>query len=86
MHDGGGKDDDLCRYVVLLCVWVSVCACLHACVGVPMRMCTAVDGLFVLGFSHLVCLYVCLWVCVGGGGGGCMDRCVSDGVFVREWL
>ena len=24
MHDGGGNDDDLCRYVVLLCVWVCV--------------------------------------------------------------
>ena len=70
----------------MLCYYVCgcVCACLRACVVVPMRMCAAIDGLFVLGFSHLVCLYVCLCVC--GGGGGCMDRCVSEGVFVCEWL
>ena len=69
----------------MLCYYVCgcVCACLRACVVVPMRMCAAIDGLFVLGFSHLVCLYVCL--CVWGGG-GCMDRCVSEGVFVCEWL
>ena len=65
-----------------LCYYV--CACLRACVVVPMRMCANVDGLFVLGFSHLVCLYVSLCVCVGGGG--CMDRCVGEGVFVRECL
>ena len=52
----------LCYYV---CGWV--CACLRACVVVSMRMCARVDGLFVLGFSHLVCLYVCLCVCGGGG-------------------
>ena len=70
----------------MLCYYVCgcVCACLRACVVVPMRMCAAIDVLFVLGFSHLVCLYVCL--CVWGGGGGCMDRCVSEGVFVCEWL
>ena len=56
----------------MLCYYVCgcVCACLRACVVVPMRMCAAIDGLFVLGFSHLVCLYVCLCVCVWGGGGG----------------
>ena len=53
----------------MLCCYVCgcVCACLRACVVVPMRMCVNVDGFFVLGFSHLVCLYVCL--CVWGGGG-----------------
>ena len=70
----------------MLCYYVCGCgcACLRACVVVPMRMYATVDGLFVLGFSLLVCLYVCL--CVRGGGGGCMDLCVSEGVFVREWL
>ena len=43
------------------------CACLRACVVVPMCMCANVDGLFVLGFSHLVCLYVCLCVFWAGG-------------------
>ena len=73
------------NFASMLCDYVCGCACvcLHSCVVVPMRMCEAVDGLFVLGFSHLVCLYVCLWV---GGGGGCMDRCVSEGGFVRDWL
>ena len=52
----------VCCAIVCVCV----CACLRACVVVPMRMCASVDGLFVLGFSHLVCLYVCL--CGGGGG------------------
>ena len=68
----------------MLCYYVCGCvgACLRACVVVPMRMCANVDGLFVLGFSHLVCLYVCLCVC----GGGCMDRCVGEGVFVHECL
>ena len=48
-----------------------------------MRMCASVDGLFPLGFSHLVCLYVCL--CVSrGGGGACLDRCVGEGVLVRH--
>ena len=53
----------------MLCYYVCgcVCACLRACVVVPMRMCASVDGLFVLGFSHLVCLYICL--CVFGGPG-----------------
>ena len=60
---------------MLLCVWVCVCACLRACVVVPMRMCATVDGLFVLGFSHLVCLYVCL--CVGGGGVAWIDAWVK---------
>ena len=55
-------------YAGMLCYYVCGCACvcLHACVVVPMRMCAAVDGLFVLGFSHFV--FVCLLVCVGGGG------------------
>ena len=68
----------------MLCYYVCgcVCVCLHACVVVPMHMCAVVDGLFVFGFSHLVCLYVCL--CVGVGGR--MDGCVSEGIFVREWL
>ena len=52
----------------MLRYYVCVCVCLRACVVVPMCMCASVDGLFVLGFSHLVCLYVCL--CVWGGGGG----------------
>ena len=57
----------------MLCYYVCgcVCACLRACVVVPMRMCATVDGLFVLGFSHLVCLYVCL--CVWGGGVAWID-------------
>ena len=42
------------------------CGCC-GCVLVPMRMCATMDGLFLLGFSHLVCLYVCLCVSRGGG-------------------
>ena len=57
----------LCYYVG---GWVSACLC--ACVVVPMLMCPSVVGLFVLGFSHLVCLYVCLCVC-GGGGSAWID-------------
>ena len=49
----------------MLCYYV----CVRGCVLVPMRMCASVDGLFPLGFSHLVCLYVCLCVSRGGGGG-----------------
>ena len=56
VHDGGGNDDDLCRYVVQLCAVVCVC------VLAAMRMCASEDGLFALGFSHLVCMYVCLRV------------------------
>ena len=41
--------------------------CVRGCVLVPMRMCASVDGLFPLGFSHLMCLYVCLCVSPGGG-------------------
>ena len=48
-----------------------------------MRICASVDGLFPLGFSHLVCLYVCL--CVSrGGGGACLDRCKGESVLVRH--
>ena len=49
-----------------------------------MRKCASVDALFVLGFSHLVCLYVCL--CVWGGGGALMDAWVKVSlcVSVRE--
>ena len=57
--------------------------CVCGCVLVPMRMCASVDGLFPLGFSHLVCLYVSLCVSLGGGG-GCLDRCVGEGVLVRH--
>ena len=58
------------------------CLCSCVCVLAPMRMCTSVDGLFPLGFSHLVCLYVCL--CVNRGGGACLDRCLGEGVLVRH--
>ena len=47
-----------------------------------MRMCASVDGLFVLGFSHLVCLYVCLCVC-GGGGVAWIDAWVKVSLCVR---
>ena len=71
----------------MLCYYVCGCVgvCLRVCVVVPMRMCANADGLFVLRFSHLVCLYVCLCVC-GGGGGACLDRCVGEGVLVCECL
>ena len=84
MHDGGGKDDDLCRYVVLLCVWVRVCvlACVCSCAHAHVRSYRWFVRSWFLSFS----VFVCLLVCVGGGGGGCMDRCVSEGVFVCEWL
>ena len=61
----------------MLCYYVCgcVCACLRACVVVPMRRCANVNGLFVLGFSHLVCLYVCL--CVWGGGVAWIDAWVK---------
>ena len=45
------------------------CVCSCVCVLVPMRMCASVDCLFALGFSHLVCLHVCLCVSREGGGG-----------------
>ena len=41
-------------------------SCHVSCI-VPMRICASVDGLFPLGFSHLVCLYVCLCVSRRGG-------------------
>ena len=51
----------------------------------PMRMCASVGGLFPLGFSHLVCLYVCLCVSrARGGGGACLDLCVGERVLVRH--
>ena len=52
--------------------------CVRVCVLVPMRMCASVDRLFALGFSHLVCLYVCLCVSrVGGGGLAWIDAWVK---------
>ena len=83
MHDGGGKDDDLCRYVVLLCVWVWVCVlvCVFSCAHAHVRKCRWFIRSWFLSFSVFVCLLVCVW-----GGGGCMDRCVGEGVFVRECL
>ena len=51
--------------------------CVFVCVLVPMRMCTSVDGLFPLGFSHLVCLYVCLCVSQGGRGLAWIDAWVN---------
>ena len=59
-----------CMMVAAMTMTLQVCCaivCVRGCVLVPMRMCASVDGLFPLGFSHLVCLYVCL--CVWGGGG-----------------
>ena len=84
MQDGGGKDDDLCRYVVLLCVWVWVCvlACVCSCAHAHVRKCRWFVRYWFLSFS----VFLCLLVCVLGGGGGCMDRCVGEGVFVRECL
>ena len=56
MHDCGGKDHYLCRYVVLLCVCVCVCvcACLRASVVLPMRMCASVawDVRWALAYQH----------------------------------
>ena len=76
VHDGGGNDNELCRYVVLLCVCSCVCACAH----VHVRTCRWFVRSWVLSFS----VYVCLLVCVGGGGRACLDRCMGEGVFVRE--
>ena len=39
------------------------------CYCVRSWVCACVDVSFPLGFSHLVCLYVCLCVSRGGGGG-----------------
>ena len=36
VHDGGGNDDDLCRYVVLVCVFAGVCLCPCVCAQVWM--------------------------------------------------
>ena len=58
-----------------MCVRVCVCVC----VLVPMRM-----DLFAPGFPHIVCMYVCLCVSPGGGGGACLDRCVGEAVLVRH--
>ena len=68
MHNGGGKDDDLCRYVVLLCVWVCACvlACVCSCAHAHVRKCRWFVRSWFLSFS----VFVCLLVCVGGGGGG----------------
>ena len=67
MHDGGGKDDDLCRYVVLLCVWVRVCvlACVCSCAHAHVRSYRWFVRSWFLSFS----VFVCLLVCVCGGGG-----------------
>ena len=51
-------------FAQVCCAIVCVCGC----VLVSMHMCASVDGLFALGVSHLVCLYVCLCVSRGGGG------------------
>ena len=59
VHDGGGNDDDLCTYVVLLCVFVGVCLGPFACAQVWM-----VCSLWFLSFSAFLCMF-----CVSQGGG-----------------
>ena len=75
MHDGGGKDDDLCRYVLLLCVWVWVCVlvCVCSCAHTHVRKCRWFVRSWFLSFS----VFVCLLVCVGGGGVAWIDAWVK---------
>ena len=78
-------------FASMLCYFVCSCVC----VLVPMCVCASVDGLFPLGFSHLVCLYACL--CVGRGGGVawidawvkvslCVSVCECVTAFFGFWL
>ena len=63
MHDGGGTDDDHCRYVVLLCVWVCVCvlACVCRCAHAHVRKCRWFVCSWFLSLSMLfnVCVPFC---------------------------
>ena len=77
---------------MLLCVWVCVCvlACVCSCAHAHVRNCRWFVRCWFLSFS----VFVCLLVCVCGGGGGlhgskvslCVSVCEDVTAFFGVWL